>query len=175
MKKVVITSLNPVKINAVRLSFESMFPNVRFEFESIPAQSGVRPQPTSDSETYTGALSRVESASKTSPEADYWVGIEGGVEENDSLMEAFAWVVVKDKQRAVRSKTGTFILPVEVAELIRQGKELGEADDIVFKRSNSKQKDGAVGLLTHGVIDRTEYYKHAVILALIAFKNPDLY
>lgn len=35
------------------------------------------------------------------------------------------------------------------------GMELGEADDHVFERSNSKQEDGAVGLLTKGLIDRT--------------------
>jgi non-canonical (house-cleaning) NTP pyrophosphatase len=62
-----------------------------------------------------------------------------------------------------------------VAELIRNGKELGEADDIVFGESNSKQKMGAVGLLTNNVIDRTEYYTHAVILALIRFKNANYF
>jgi non-canonical (house-cleaning) NTP pyrophosphatase len=59
--------------------------------------------------------------------------------------------------------------------LIKEGKELGEADDIVFQKENSKQKTGAVGLLTGNVLDRTSYYKEAIILALIPFKNKDLY
>jgi len=59
--------------------------------------------------------------------------------------------------------------------LIRQGKELGEADDIVFGRSNSKQENGAVGLLTDNAIDRAQLYEHAMILALIPFKNEALY
>lgn len=66
------------------------------------------------------------------------------------------------------------MLPQEVASLVRQGVELGIADDRVFGRSNSKQSNGAVGLLTADLIDRQRYYEHAVILALVPFKNVDL-
>jgi non-canonical (house-cleaning) NTP pyrophosphatase len=45
---------------------------------------------------------------------------------------------------------------------------------MVFGRSNSKQQNGSVGILTHDVIDRTAYYVHAVILALIPFVNLQL-
>jgi non-canonical (house-cleaning) NTP pyrophosphatase len=74
-----------------------------------------------------------------------------------------------------QSQTGKFYLPPPVAELIHQGMELGQADDIVFGRSNSKQEDGAIGLLTKNVIDRTHLYEHAVILALVPFRNKNLY
>ena len=90
-------------------------------------------------------------------------------------MAAFAWIVVRSKEMMGKGRTGTFFLPHAVAELIRQGKELGEADDIVFGRSNSKQENGAVGLLTDNAIDRVQLYEHAVILALIPFKNEALY
>jgi Protein of unknown function DUF84 len=74
-----------------------------------------------------------------------------------------------------KGRTGTFFLPEAVAELVRQGKELGEADDIVFSQVNSKQDQGAIGLLAGNVVDRTQLYTHAVILALIPFKNRVLY
>ena len=51
---------------------------------------------------------------------------------------------------------------------------MGEADDVVFGRSNSKFKDGAIGILTGGLIDRTRYYKEAVVMSLIPFINKDL-
>ena len=54
-------------------------------------------------------------------------------------------------------------------------RDSGDADDIVFKRSNSKQQNGAVGILTDNVINRTDYYSHAIILALIPFTNTKLY
>ncbi|MDD5263960.1 MAG: DUF84 family protein, partial [Candidatus Bipolaricaulis sp.] len=66
-------------------------------------------------------------------------------------------------------------LPDTVAALVRQGVELGEADDRVFGRTDSKRDVGAVGLLTGEVIDRTALYEHAVVLALIPFRNAALY
>lgn len=53
--------------------------------------------------------------------------------------------------------------------------ELGNADDLVFGCKNSKQKDGAVGLLTENAIDRTALYEQGVIMAFIPFKNDTLY
>ena len=152
-----------------------MFPDEQFEFTGVSAASGVADQPFSDEETRMGAMNRAENASKQAPDADFWVGIEGGIEKMNDEMQAFAWVAIKSKIKTGKSKTGTFFLPVRIVKLINQGKELSEADDIVFNRSNSKQKDGAVGILTNGVIDRTKYYTEAVILALIPFKNETLY
>jgi non-canonical (house-cleaning) NTP pyrophosphatase len=66
-------------------------------------------------------------------------------------------------------------LPKKVSELIKQGMELGEANDLLFNQQNSKQKGGSVGILTDDVIDRTEIYWPAVVMALIPFKNSDLF
>jgi non-canonical (house-cleaning) NTP pyrophosphatase len=45
----------------------------------------------------------------------------------------------------------------------------------VFGRTNSKQEEGAIGLLTGGIVDRRQLYEQAVVLALVAFKNEKLY
>ncbi len=174
--KIVIASKNPVKINATLNGFKKMFPKVTFETESVSVSSRVSEQPRSDAEAFTGALNRADGASKEVSDGDFWVGIEGGIEEKNFDMEAFAWVVIKSKNDTYgKGRTGTFFLPPKIAELIKQGKELGEADDIVFGRSNSKQKNGAVGILTGDVVDRTKYYTEAVVFALIPFKNKKLY
>jgi inosine/xanthosine triphosphatase len=176
MQKIIIASKNPVKINAALCGFKKMFPKGDFEIEGVSVASGVSDQPLTDAETFKGAFNRVENAFKAKTDADYWIGIEGGVEEKNSEMEAFAWIIVKSKDGKIgKGRTGTFFLPPKIVELIRQGEELGKADDIVFKRKNSKQENGAVGILTEDVISRTNYYIEAVVLALIPFKNPDLY
>ena len=175
-KEVIVASQNPVKINTTEIGFAKMFPHETFEVKGVSAPSDVSDQPMSDKETLKGATNRAENVSKLSPSADYWVGIEGGLEELNGSMEAFAWVVVKSKDGKVgRGKTGTFLLPDKVADLIKQGKELGDADDIVFGQKNSKQANGAIGILTGDVLTRTTFYEPAVIIALIPFKNPDLY
>ena len=174
-KKIIIASKNPVKINAVKTGFEKMFPDQEFVCRGEAAPSGVSIQPLTNKETFIGAVNRTNHAHQYFPDADYWVGIEGGIEKVETEMEAFAWIVIKSNQKMGKAKTGTFYLPPGVVRLINEGKELGEADDIVFGAINSKQKGGAVGLLTGNVSDRTRLYLDAVILALIPFKNPELY
>lgn len=155
--------------------FREMFPGEEFKIYGIQVESGVSSQPISDQETYQGAYNRANKARLQYPDGDFWVGIEGGIQENGGEMEVFAWIVILSSSHVGKSRTGTFFLPESIASLIRQGKELGEADDIVFQRENSKQGNGAIGLLSGDVIDRESYYRHAVILALVPFKNPKLY
>lgn len=172
MTLVVIASENPVKIDATRQGFASMYPETAFEFEGISVASGVSDQPLSRDETLQGALNRANNAKVSVPDADYVVGIEGGLEEIDGRFEVFAWVVVLHKDTIGRAQTGIFYLPDEVAQLIHDGQELGHADDIVFGQHNSKQQNGSIGLLTDNALTRTSYYVSAVIMALIPFKKP---
>ena len=176
MKKVVVASTNPVKINTVRLGFSKMFPKMLTNIEGIAVSSDVSEQPLSEEEALMGAQNRIKNVFRLSSKANFWVGIEGGLQEVSGEMEAFAWIVVKSKNGKMgKGRTASFFLPQKIAELIKQGKELGEADDIVFGRTNSKQINGAVGLLTGNVITRTTDYEQAMILALVPFKNPKLY
>lgn len=174
MTTIAVASDNPVKIQAALLGFQQMFPAAQFDVVGVATDSGVSAQPMTDVETLAGAKQRAANIRARLPDADYWVGIEGGIEQRDGAFEAFAWVVVLGRERNGFSRTATFTLPEEVAALIRQGVELGLADDAVFGRSDSKRRNGSVGLLTGDVIDRTVYYTHAVVLALIPFRHPNL-
>jgi inosine/xanthosine triphosphatase len=175
MMKVIVGSTNPVKINSTKLAFETAFPEDEFEIEGVSVVSGVRDQPMSNEETLLGAKNRALNA-KEKHKADFWVGIEGGIEEHENELEAFAWMVILGADGSKgKSRTSSFVLPHEVSLLVRSGLELGQADDQVFNQSHSKQKNGAVGLLTNDIIDRSEYYKQAVILALVPFLKPELY
>jgi inosine/xanthosine triphosphatase len=174
--EIVLASHNPIKAQAALLGFQRMFPDEDFSLNKISAPSGLPDQPMNDTETLAGAFNRAQGAAHFVPRADYWVGIEGGVEEtSEGELAAFAWVVVLSPEGMGRARSGAFILPWAVSDLVRQGKELGEADDLVFNRINSKQETGSVGLLTSDVLTRLELYTQAVILALIPFKNQGLY
>lgn len=175
MKKIIIASKNPVKINAVKIGFEKVFPNLDSEYIGISVPSNVSDQPMTNEETLTGAINRANNAKKERPDADFWIGIEGGIDKINNEMEVFAWIVITTNDKTGKAKTGTFFLPQKIMELVDSGKELGDADDIVFGHNNSKQKSGAVGMLTGDIITRTSYYVEAVVLALIPFKNTELY
>ena len=176
MKTIIVASNNPVKVESVRAGYARMFPGEAFTCQGMAVPSHVSDQPFSSEETLQGAFNRASGAREQAPTADYWVGIEGGVEpDGETELGVFAWVVVLSDGQVGRGSTGIFYLPPRLAELVHQGTELGEADDIVFGRSNSKQKNGAVGLLTGDALDRAGYYEHAVMLALIPFRNRELY
>lgn len=173
---IVVASHNPVKLESVQQAFALAYPGVAFQVAGVAVPSGVSDQPMSDAETHRGAHNRVMAAREAQPHADYWVGIEGGLEDVAGALHCFAWAVIygREADREGSARSATFILPEEVARLVRQGLELGDADDVVFGRSNSKQQNGSVGLLTGDRITRTTYYVPAVLLALIPFLNPAL-
>lgn len=175
MKTIVVASKNPVKIGAVQAAFRRMYPAEEFEMQGVSVSSGVGHQPISEKQTYRGADQRARNAALAVKAADYWVGIEGGIEDTDQGMVAFAWVVILSAGGTGKGRTGSFVLPEPVAELVRQGHELGAANDLVFGRQNSKQQEGAIGLLTDNAMDRTELYEHAVVLALAPIKSRHLY
>jgi inosine/xanthosine triphosphatase len=175
MKKVIISSKNPVKLEASKKGFEKMFPEERFEFIVCPVSSEVPDQPKGNEETFQGALNRIKNAKQEKPGADFYVGIEGGINLREKNTEVFAWVVIESKEKIGQSKTATFCLPEKVNNFLKQGEETGIATDLVFKTKNSKQKGGSVGILTDGAITRTNYYENSVALALIPFKNKNLY
>jgi inosine/xanthosine triphosphatase len=175
MPEIVVASTNPVKIQAALAGFQLMFPAEEFTASSMAVSSGVSDQPLTDAETLQGALNRAAAAQAAEPHADFWVGIEGGCEELYGELACFAWAVVRSTKTVGKGRTGLFFLPEAVARLVRQGVELGTADDMVFNRSNSKQQNGAIGLLTGDVIDRLAYYEHALVMALVPFRNKELY
>jgi inosine/xanthosine triphosphatase len=179
-KRLVVASKNPVKVAAALQGFQHMFPGNSYTTHGVGVPSGVSDQPFSDKETLQGAINRAKNVRVQEPEADYWIGIEGGVEDSSDqragTLESFAWVVVIDREkgRTGKARTAAFYQPEEVAKLVRTGVELGHADDVVFGTNNSKQSSGSVGLLTGNVLNRESYYVQAVILALIPFKNRQL-
>jgi len=173
--KVIIASKNPVKIACVEEGFTRIFPEHVFEFEGISISSLVSDQPISDTETLQGACNRVVQAQEKIVDADFYVGIEGGIEIVGDEIYEFAWVVVSHRGVLGKAKTPIFILPPIYKEYLEQGMEVGHISDLIFGEENSKQNMGASGLLTRGVLDRKNYYVPSVMLACLPFVRPDLY
>jgi len=132
----------------------------------------VSDQPTSDQETRVGARNRATAAGDALPEADYWVGLEGGVEVIDEQLMAFAWMAIKGRSGKIgEARSATLPLPPAVKDLVDSGMELGDANDKVFATINSKQGGGAYGLLTNGLYTRESIYTQTLIIALTPFVN----
>jgi len=88
----------------------------------------------------------------------------------------FTWMcILNNNSKTGFGRTGSFLLPSRVSELIDAGEELGAVAGIIFNETNSKQHSGTVGILTNGSITRTDFYLDAMTFALIPFVNPELY
>ncbi|EIO5873632.1 inosine/xanthosine triphosphatase [Vibrio parahaemolyticus] len=168
-QKVVIASLNPAKINAVKSAFQSALPQQVFEFVGISVPSEVADQPMTNEETHRGALNRVKNAKLEMPTADFYVGLEAGIEGNVT----FAWMVIESDTHRGESRSASLMLPPEVLAQLADANELGDVMDKVFGTENIKQKGGAISLLTQNQLTRSSVYHQALIMALIPFTNPD--
>jgi len=171
--KIAVASRNPVKIDAAKHAFETLFPDVVVEIMSVDVGSGVSDQPNSDEETRRGARTRAMNANQAEPGAEFWVGMEGGIEIVDGQLMAFAWMAVQGAADELgEARSVSLPLPPAVKELVESGLELGDANDKVFTTTNSKQGGGAYGLLTNGLYTRESVYYQTLIIALTPFVNP---
>ena len=170
-----VGSENPVKINCVTQAVAEFWNE--FKVVGVNTDSQVSAQPKTEAEMYTGACNRANQSLDKIAEANFGVGIEGGIVDTEFGMWAFAIIVIIDRNgRISEGQTGRFKLPEGVAKLIREeGLELGDADDRFFGHENSKQKEGAIGILSDGKITRLDLYKPAVIFALLPFIHPEYY
>jgi len=175
MKTVIISSQNPVKINATKNCFTDVFPSQDFEFIAASVDSQVSDQPMED-ETKQGCINRTNALQQEFPYADFYVSIEGGTEVSGSSVWCTAWCQVSTCERTGFGKASTFELPPEISRLIlEEGLELGDAGDRVFSTNNIKQGKGTIGIFTNDLITRTDYYREPLILACISHLHPDLY
>ena len=170
--KVIVSSENPVKLRATREAFGTQFPNKKIEYITLTVDSGVDDQPFSDDETRHGAINRSHNACEEYPEADFWVGLEGGVDTFNGQLMTFAWMAVLGPGgRTSTARTMTLPLPPAVKKRVEEGMELGDANDRVFSTANSKHEGGAFGLLTGDRFTREGVYTDTLTIALVPFTN----
>lgn len=171
--QIVVASRNPVKVAAVEAAFLRQFRQQPVETLAVSVPSGVGDQPRGDAETREGARNRVRNARDMHPVADFWVGLEGGIDLVDEQLIAFAWMAVMDRDGSIgEARSATLPLPPAVRALLEEGLELGDANDRVFGTVNSKQEGGAFGLLTGGRYTREGIYTQTVELALVPLLHP---
>jgi len=164
-RQIVVGSLNPVKIAAVRAVIERLRPDAMVR--GMAVASGVADQPWGDDETQRGALARARAA-LVAADADMAIGLEGGVVElPDGSMRTCAWAAAVDR-RGLEGIGGSLAVPLPeiVSARLRAGEELGDAMDAVVAVVGTKHGRGAVGILTAGLIDRQRAYEPLVAYAL---------
>lgn len=171
--KIAVGSLNPVKINAVRGSFVRPWPEATVE--GVEVDTGVSAMPMSDDECLTGARNRARLAREMN-DADFGVGLEGGVNQESAGLMLLGWVVIvhRDGRESVACTT-KIPLPKMLADRVLAGEELGPVMDDVLNATGTAKKGGASGALTAGLVMRQAKFEMAVAYALSPFVAPQFY
>jgi len=173
MRRIAVGSKNPVKIGAVAEVVRRVWPAAEIVGVSVP--SGVGVQPRTEAETRLGAANRA-SAARVALDADLGIGLEGGIEEVRGRLYLVNSVVVVDRAGERGEGGGVRMeLPPGFRAGLDAGRELGDLVDEASGISNSKQKEGAIGLLTAGLADRRESFVQALTYALVRWLAPALY
>jgi inosine/xanthosine triphosphatase len=171
--KVSVGSMNPVKIASVTAAFTKAFGEV--DVVGVKVDSGISDMPTNPEQALVGATNRAQ-ASLTESGADYGVGLEGYVidTQRGMFLAGYAVVVHRDGRQGIG---GAYMLqlPERAARQVRRGKEVGPVMDALIGQANTKQKQGAIGTLTRGLITRTQSFEGSVICALAPFISDELY
>ena len=135
-------------------------------YEEFNVSSGVSDQPFGDYETSTGAKNRALNVLRDS-NVDIAFGLEGGVKELDGVMFICNWGVLATKEGKLFVAGGAQIpLPEEIAQPLREGAELGPIMDGFTKREGIRHKEGAVGVFTNGLVNRSEMFEHIIRLLI---------
>ncbi len=160
--RVAVGSTNRVKVEAVREVMESIYGSVRVY--AVNAKSGVPDQPF-ESETHRGAVNRAKEALG---DRDLSVGIEAGVFElYGELMDIQHCAIIDQKGRITVGMGSGFAYPKDIADLVRGGLTVGQAVDKVYEKNAVGHSEGAIGLLSKGIMDRKELTKQSILAAMI--------
>ena len=173
MIKIAVGTLNPVKIQAVRDAFVSWQEDAVVEGVTVP--SGVDEMPMSDGACIAGARNRAVAA-RLALDADFGVGLEGGVNVEASGMMLLGWVVIVNRHGVEGIACSAKLpLPKAIAQRVAAGEVLGDVMDDLLNDTNTKQKGGAIGALTVGLVSRSRSFTMAVQYALAPFLASSFY
>ncbi|MFF1440044.1 DUF84 family protein [Streptomyces sp. NPDC058295] len=165
--RIAVGSTNQAKIDAIREGFTQLLGPVLVEGVAI---AGAPEQPRGDDETRRGAEFRAEAVRKALPQADFWVGLEGGVETVDGTLMVMAWVVITTADQVGLSRSSTYQLPPSAAAVLTAGGSLGDVSAAVG--GDDWRTCGLVAWLSTGLITRGSLYVQPVTLALLPFLGP---
>jgi len=110
---------------------------------------------------------RVANARLAQPNADFWVAIEAGIDDDST----FSWVVIESASQRGEARSATLPLPDVILEQVRAGEALGPVMSQYTGIDQIGRKEGAIGVFTGGRLTRSSVYHQAVVLALSPFHN----
>jgi inosine/xanthosine triphosphatase len=186
--KIAVGSTRRPKLTAVNEAIRDfgavLAPGVEFEVIGVEVESGVGHTPANRAELMLGARQRAEALVRLArEEAESWryfVGLEGGLDiiedGEDRRVMLESWAYVSDGRDGHYGRSGGVEIPRALAhEVLENGVELSAAIDRFAGAVGIRDAQGAWGVLSSGLISRTEAFRVAVVAAFAPFYNVKMY
>ncbi|HEV8360455.1 MAG TPA: inosine/xanthosine triphosphatase [Candidatus Thermoplasmatota archaeon] len=173
--RVAVGSANPAKVKAVKDAARDLFQRAQVKGYRVP--STVADQPL-DAEAVKGAQQRARAALQHWPQAQLGVGIEAGLAWDAGAQQHFdvQWCAIVDRAGRITMGHGPgFTYPADVVERIKGGSTVGDVMSEVAGVKDLGAKQGAIGFLSRGAMDRAELTRGAVLMAMLPRLRPELY
>lgn len=162
--KVFVGTGNEVKVRAVERVLGRIYENV--EVRGRKVDSGVSPQPYDD-DAVKGAAARAKQAIG---DGDLGVGIEAGLfrQEETRRHLDIQYCAIADRAGRITIGCGPgFEHPPQIMKMVREGRTVGEAVEALTGIKDIGRKEGAIGYLTAGRMNRQELTEIAVLMAMV--------
>ena len=166
LMKIHVGTRNTLKVRAVHAAFALAFGDEALDAVAVEIGGGVPPQPF-DVEVVQGAICRARNALA---EADYGVGIEAGLVRfpgYDCYLSVQFCAVLDHTGRLTVGHGPGYTLPQEVLDRLMNGSTLNREMSRLSGIPETKDKEGAIGILSGRRIDRFSITREAVLMALI--------
>lgn len=171
-----VGSVNPAKISAAKIGFTQVFPKEKIKVLGVSVKSGISHQPMSDSQSIKGAINRAKGALALAKNADYGVGMEGGVHKIGNQWFESGWIAVIDKERKVGLGTSArWQISQKIIKSLNGKNELAHIFKDLAQIENPKNVHGVMGLVTKNHLPRDVAYSHGVIFALAPFYSDPIF
>jgi len=177
VKKILLTSKNPAKVNATEKAISDIFG--KYKIETVEVASGVSKTPDSDEEGIKGCLQRIEEAKKAFPDKDVYIGLEGIVRRNRYGTFLCGWCVVdlpKEKRLGIGC-SAQVRLPDFIADKINTFEELSSLVKAKYPSSlvSEINEIGTNGIITGKLYTRIHEFEDAIRCALGYALNDENY
>lgn len=163
--KIAIGTKNKAKILAVETACMQADMQEVPLFSAYDVESLVSAQPFSDEETREGAINRAKAA-LLKGDATIGIGLEGGVKWLGQELYLCNWAALVTVNQTFTAAGAQIPLPLEIAQKLLTGVELGPVMEEFSKQQDVRQHAGAIGIFTDGLIDRSEMFEHTVLMLL---------
>ncbi|MFQ5706667.1 MAG: DUF84 family protein [bacterium] len=188
--RIVIGSQRPPKVAAVKTAVARVVEHLGTEPGAVQyltrdVASRISRMPLSISELMQGAYNRaqalIDEFSRSASQPDFYVGLEGGFFRQSDPLEQLqyflqGWVYVSNGERGYFGASEAMPVPEKiVAEVVTKKQELGEVIDGFGGERGIRNKYGAFGVFSQGLLTRQASFEIALVCAFAPFFKHSLF